>query len=222
MPLISSPDLTEIDANIPAKDAAAVLAWVEEQYGNKAVFTVSFEEAVLVHLVARNAPSARIVFLDTQYHFPETLEYRDRIAQQFGINVEIMHPAPEVQPDELYLRDPEGCCGIRKVEPLNRSLVGAEAWITGIRRIDGPTRADAPRLSPDAVRGIVKVNPMVDWDDADMDAYAAQHGIPEHPLRSQGYLSIGCAPCTLPVAPGQDRRAGRWAGSEKTECGLHL
>ncbi|MGB2757856.1 MAG: phosphoadenylyl-sulfate reductase [Acidimicrobiia bacterium] len=203
-------------------DAAAVLAWAELQFGNALVFTSSFEEPVLLHLVATHAPSARIVFLDTQYHFPETLEYRDELAQQLGISVEVIHPLPEIQPDERYRNDAEGCCFVRKVEPLRRCLQGADAWITGIRRIDGPTRAGAPRVSRDATRDLVKLNPIVDWDDEQMEAYVLANDLPEHPLKSQGYLSIGCAPCTQPVAEGQDRRAGRWAGLDKTECGLHL
>ena len=132
-----------------------------------------------------------------------------------------MRPLPEVVPDERYLKDAEGCCFVRKVEPLQRSLAGAEAWITGVRRVDGPTRADAPRIAFDPARSVVKVNAIVDWSDEEMDGYASAHRLPAHPLRAQGYLSIGCAPCTRPVAAGEDRRAGRWAGLEKTECGLH-
>ena len=212
----------ESASDISPGDAAALLAWAEAQFGDRLVFTSSFEEPVLVHLVATHAPSAKIVFLDTQYHFPETLEYRDRLAAQLGFNVTVIHPLPEIQPDERYLTDAEGCCFVRKVEPLQRSLAEAEAWITGIRRVDGPTRADAPRVVFDPTRNVVKINSIVDWSDEQMDEYAAAHNLPEHPLRSQGYLSIGCAPCTQPVSEGQDRRAGRWAGLDKTECGLHL
>lgn len=209
-------------AAVPAGDAAGLLEWAEGQFGDRLVFTASFEEPVLVHLVATHAPSARIIFLDTQYHFAETLEYRDRLAAELGCAVEVLHPLPEVQPDERYLTDAEGCCFVRKVEPLQRALSGAEAWITGIRRVDGPTHADAPRVVFDSGRNVVKINAIVDWSDEQMDAYAVEHSLPEHPLRAQGYLSIGCAPCTQPVTEGQDRRAGRWAGLDKTECGLHL
>ncbi|MFM8856544.1 MAG: phosphoadenylyl-sulfate reductase [Actinomycetota bacterium] len=206
---------------IDEHDAAGIIAWAAQSFGPGLVFTASFEDPVLVHLVATNAPSTPIVLLDTQYLFDETLAYVQTLRQTIGFDLTVVRPLPDVVPDEQWRTSLEGCCGRRKVEPLGRALSNRTAWITGIRRVDGPTRADAPAVSFDLLRQMTKINPLVAWSDEDMLDYVARFDLPTHPLVEKGYSSIGCAPCTRPVLPGEDRRAGRWSGSEKTECGLH-
>lgn len=215
MPTCLPPDVAE-------HDAPAILQWAERSFQGGLVFTCSFEDPVLVHLVAEHAPSARIVLLDTQYLFDETIAYAEGLRHLIGFDLSTVRPSDDVVPDELWRRDLEECCRRRKVEPLERALDGAAAWITGVRRVDGPTRATTPPVAFDALRGVTKINPLVAWSDDDVSAYAARHALPENPLVAQGYPSIGCWPCTRPVGAGEDRRSGRWSGAAKTECGLHI
>ncbi len=142
--------------------------------------------------------------------------------KRLDLNLRVVHPLPHVQPDNLWKSDVEGCCAIRKVEPLNRAISGKAVWITGVRRVDGLTRANTPIVSFDISRSVVKINPLAGFSDDDMFLYAQLHDLPANPLTERGYPSIGCWPCTRPVAPGEDRRGGRWAGNAKTECGLHV
>jgi phosphoadenosine phosphosulfate reductase len=165
------------------------------------------------------APAVEVVFIDTGYHFPETLETVEVVRRHYGLNLRIMTVAPH--DEALWQADPENCCSAVKVGQLDRALAGKAAWMSGLRRDEAPTRANAPILARD-LRGLVKVNPLANWTAADVDAYIAEHGIIVNPLVAQGYPSIGCMPCTKPVAEGEDPRSGRWAGNEKTECGLHL
>ena len=216
MSLITFPDSLETG------QPADTLRWAAEQYGvDGLVVTASFEDAVLVHVAATAVPGIEIVLLDTQYLFAETKWLVDELTRTLDLNLRIVHPLPSVQPDNLWQTDMEGCCAIRKVEPLNRSLEAKRAWVTGVRRADGPTRAHAPVASYDIGRNIVKLNPLAAYTDDDMALYAQLHELPANPLTERGYPSIGCWPCTRPVAPGEDKRGGRWAGSAKTECGLH-
>jgi len=207
---------------IDETDAAAVIRWASATFAEGLVFTASFEDPVLVHLVASHAPTVPVALLDTQYLFSETLEYAEQLQRQLGFTLRVFKPTASVVPDDQWRDDVEGCCARRKVEPLNRALAGASAWITGIRRVDAPTRTTSPVVGLDPVRGITKVNPIVAWSDDDMDAYIRSHNLPRNPLTDRGYASIGCWPCTRPIQPGEDRRAGRWSGQEKTECGLHI
>lgn len=201
---------------------AAAIEWAVAELGAEAVVvTASFEDAALVHLVSSVAPDVEIVMIDTQYLFAETRWYADRLTRRLGLQLTVVHPDESVVPDDRWEYDTEGCCGVRKVEPLERALAGKRAWVTGVRRVDGPTRANAPIVSWDAARGVVKINPLAAMTDDELDAYHVANGLERHPLTSRGYPSIGCWPCTRPVAPGEDRRAGRWAGQAKTECGLH-
>jgi phosphoadenosine phosphosulfate reductase len=216
MSLMSFPD--SLETGHPAD----TIRWAAEQYGvDGLVVTASFEDAVLVHVAATAAPGVEIVLLDTQYLFAETKWLVDEMIRRFDINLKVVHPRLDVKPDNLWQTDLEACCAIRKVEPLARSLEGKAAWVTGVRRVDGPTRANAPVASYDVGRNIVKLNPLAAWTDADMALYAQLYDLPANPLTERGYPSIGCWPCTRPVAPGEDRRGGRWSGSAKTECGLH-
>lgn len=202
---------------------ADVLRWAHDQFGlPQLVVTASFEDAVLVHVAATAVPGIDIVLLDTQYLFAETEWFAEQLRTRLDLNLRVVHPLAEVQPDNLWQSDIEGCCHVRKVEPLARAIAGKQAWITGVRRADGPTRANAPVAAYDIGRGLVKINPLATYSDDDMALYASLHDLPTHPLTDKGYASIGCWPCTRPVAPGEDKRAGRWAGAAKTECGLHV
>ncbi|MDO9176444.1 MAG: phosphoadenylyl-sulfate reductase [Actinomycetota bacterium] len=200
-----------------------VVQWAAEQFGaDQLVVTASFEDAVLVHVAATAVPGIEITLLDTQYLFAETRWLVDELTTRLDLNLRVLHPEPHIRPDNLWQTDVEACCHVRKVEPLNRALVGKLAWVTGVRRADGPTRANAPVAAYDLVRGLVKLNPLAAFSDDDMALYLQLHELPAHPLADKGYASIGCWPCTRPVAPGDDKRAGRWSGNAKTECGLHV
>jgi len=200
-------------------DPGEIITWSRERFGKDIVLASSFQDAVLLDFSAVAAPDIEILFLDTGYHFPETLAYMHHVEQRYGLNLLIVEP--DVALDVSPCGSPE-CCEVRKVAPLNRVLASRSAWITGLKRVDTPERADAPAVSYDAARGVVKVNPLVTWTDDDIDDYVEQHDLPRHPLNFVGYVSIGCAPTTRPVAPGENPRAGRWAGMDKTECGLHI
>lgn len=200
-----------------------VVQWAAEQFGaDQLVVTASFEDAVLVHVAATAVPGIEITLLDTQYLFAETRWLVDQLTAQFDLNLRVVRPEPHIVPDNMWQTDVEACCHVRKVEPLNRALAGKQVWVTGVRRADGPTRAHAPVAAYDLGRGLVKLNPLAAFSDDDMALYLQLHELPAHPLADKGYASIGCWPCTRPVAPGDDKRAGRWSGNTKTECGLHV
>lgn len=183
------------------------------------------ESAVLLHMVAQADPNAQILFIDTLKMFPETLSYRDQLTTQLGMsNIKVVQPLAEAlaEKDETGLRwsyDPDGCCAIRKVEPLARALDGVEAWISGRKGFQSNSRNGLPRFEIEDDR--LKINPLADWSKEALNAYFETHQLPPHPLEAQGYLSIGCAPCTSAVKPGEDPRAGRWRGWDKVECGMH-
>ncbi|RXD07189.1 phosphoadenylyl-sulfate reductase [Sphingomonas sp. UV9] len=183
------------------------------------------ESAVLLHMVAQVDVDVPVVFTNTQKMFGETLAYRDELAEKLGLtDLRVFRPDPRLLAikDKTGLRwsyDPDGCCDLRKVEPLRRALAPFDAWISGRKGFQSGTRTALPRFEED--EGRLKINPLADWDKAKLDAYFAQHELPRHPLEAQGYLSIGCAPCTTKVAPGEDPRAGRWRSFDKVECGIH-
>jgi phosphoadenosine phosphosulfate reductase len=208
--------------------AQDVLRWAHETFGDRFAIASSMGDGLLAHLASTAAPGAHVLFLDTGYHFAETLGTRDAVAATYDVQVRTVLPLLTVaQQDaehgaELWRRDPGACCAMRKVEPLARALEPYVAWASGIRRDEAETRRDAGVVEWDAKRAMVKVNPIATWTQEQVDAYVAEHGVLVNPLAYDGYPSIGCAPCTRRVEPGQDARAGRWAGSAKTECGLHL
>lgn len=185
------------------------------------------EDVVLVHMLQQVRPGQDMFYLDTDFHFKETYETRDRLAQKYNVEFIQIKPAltPEEQAEqhgpELWKTDPNACCNLRKVEPLVRTLAQYDAWITGIRREQAKTRANARKVEYDVKFGLVKFNPLVNWTYDDVWSYIRKHDIPYNPLHDQNYPSIGCEPCTRPVMPGEDPRAGRWSGTDKTECGLH-
>lgn len=207
--------------------APAILSWAAEHAPGEVAVTLSMENTVLAELASRHLPGADFIFLDTQYHFPETLEVADAVEARYPghrlVRVEAQLTREEqdaVYGPSLYLREPSACCRMRKVEPLAVAMSPYAGWVTGLRRADGPTRADAPALSLDAT-GRLKISPLVTWSLEDTAAFEENEDLIIHPLTRQGYPSIGCATCTQPVAEGEDPRAGRWAFASKTECGLH-
>lgn len=183
------------------------------------------ESAVVLSLVARIDRAVPVIFLDTEKHFPETLAYRDALVDRLGlIDLRVVHPLPEevarFDPDgRLWQTAPDQCCLLRKVIPLDHALAGFQGWITGRKRYHGDTRATLPRI--EAIDGRIKINPLADWSPEEIRAAFSSLGLPRHPLVAKGYLSIGCAPCTRPVAPRSELRSGRWHGLDKTECGIH-
>jgi phosphoadenosine phosphosulfate reductase len=206
-------------AEFETAPAGKVMGWAVERFGGSLTLACSFQDCVIIDLAVEVDPGIEVLFLDTGFHFPETLAYVEEVRARYDLNLRVMTPGPEA---EAWPCGTERCCDLRKVEPLHRALQGRAAWMTGLKRVDAPTRAAAPIVSWDEARGLVKVNPVATWTDADIAGYEADHGLPVHPLMTRGYLSIGCAPTTRPVAPGEDARAGRWAGMGKTECGLHV
>lgn len=228
MPRLTTDDVITLNARFDGADPAAIIAWAADHFMPALAATSSFQtqSVALLHLIGQVRPDLPVIFLDTGYHFPETIAYRDQLVQQFGLTLRVVRSEMSRADfntrygDALYRRDPDLCCYINKVEPMQRALRDLDAWITGIRRDQTATRAAAMpvELLPD---GRVKVNPLVAWTRQDLWTYISRHDLPSHPLFSQGYLSIGCAPCTVPVGNGGDERSGRWAGTDKTECGLH-
>jgi phosphoadenosine phosphosulfate reductase len=207
--------------------AREALRWAAEAFGDGLTVASSMGDEVLVDLVGRTIPGADVFFLDTGYHFVETLGTRDAYAAMLPVRIRTILPLLTVAQQDaeygprLHDRDPDRCCAMRKVEPLERALEGRDAWVTGMRREDAPTRTDISVVGWDSRRRMVKLNPIAAWTQEDVERYVEEHGVFLHPLREEGYASIGCAPCTRPVAAGEDARAGRWAGTTKTECGLH-
>ncbi|MGH3795219.1 MAG: phosphoadenylyl-sulfate reductase [Pseudonocardiaceae bacterium] len=207
--------------------ATEIVRWAARTFGARFAVASSMRDAVLVHLASQVAPGVDVLFLDTGYHFAETIGTRDAVAASYDINLITVLPRQTVAEQDaehgptLHDRDPDLCCGLRKVASLDRALERYDAWATGLRRTDAPTRAGTPVVSYDSGRGKVKLAPLAAWSDADVERYIAEHGILTNPLLTAGYPSIGCAPCTRAVIAGEDQRAGRWAGSAKTECGIH-
>lgn len=207
-----------------------ILRWAADTFGARFCVTSSMEDAVVAHLASSVFPGVDVVFLDTGYHFPETIGTRDAVAATMPVNVITLTPLRTVAEQDaehgpnLHDRDPDLCCSLRKVEPLNRGLGAYDAWATGLRRDESPTRANTPVVAWDARRRKVKIAPIARWTQEDVDAYVAANGVLLNPLLWEGYTSIGCSPlsCTRKPGEGEDARSGRWSGSGKTECGIHL
>ncbi|MGB3320928.1 MAG: phosphoadenylyl-sulfate reductase [Sphingopyxis granuli] len=228
-PRFTQADVVRLNNLFRGQDAAEVVASVlgAGLLGDTAIVS-SFgaESAVLLHLVTRAAPDIPVLFLDTGKHFPETLAYRDTLAARLGLNLVTLTPDPEelAKKDETGLRwsyDPDGCCEIRKVRPLEKALADFDASITGRKGFQSATRTGLPRFELDGSSGRLKFNPLANWTREALDAWFEAHDLPRHPLEAEGYPSIGCSPCTSKVKPGEDPRAGRWRGWDKTECGIH-
>lgn len=221
-------EIKTVEQELVDRDPGEILSWVQDRFGDGAVLTSSFQtqSLPLLHLVALHTPDLPILFLETGYHFPETLDFRDRLVENWNLNVVNLHGdkraeyAAQQGHTPLYATDPDRCCHINKVQPLDEALEGRDAWVSGIRRDQSEARADA-QLVERTPEGILRIHPLLEWTDDDVDAYIRRYNLPHHPLTEEGYESIGCAPCTEPPADGDDGRAGRWSEHDKTECGLH-
>lgn len=207
--------------------AVEVLTWADEQFGSGWAVASSMADAVVPSLAAKVRPGVDILFLDTGYHFAETIGTRDAVAATLPVNVRSITPRQTVEQQDasfgarLYERNPDQCCALRKVMPLRAALKGYVAWASGLRRDEAVTRANVKVVEWDDGRGMVKLNPIAAWTQDDVDRYIAENGILVNPLLFDGYGSIGCWPCTRRIKPGEDARAGRWSGTGKVECGLH-
>ncbi|WP_442933001.1 phosphoadenylyl-sulfate reductase [Mycobacterium kyogaense] len=211
----------------PHASAVDLLRWTDENFAGNYIVASNMQDAVLVEMAAAVRPGVDVLFLDTGYHFVETIGTRDAVEAVYDVNVVNVRPENTVAEQDaqfgknLFERSANECCRMRKVEPLSKALRGYSAWVTGIRRVEAPTRANAPLISWDQAFGLVKINPLAAWTDDDMQDYIDTHGILVNPLVDEGYPSIGCAPCTAKPVAGADPRSGRWLGQAKTECGLH-
>jgi phosphoadenosine phosphosulfate reductase len=214
-------------AKLDGASAEAVIEWAVEQFGPRFCVTSSMADGVLSHVASRVAPGVDVIFLDTGLHFPQTLQVRDEVAAHMPVRVLSIQPVQTVGQQDgthgprLFERDPDACCAMRKVEPLERALADYDAWAAGIRRGETASRANVREVDFEPSRGKIKVAPLARWTDADVAAYIERYDIPVNQLLSQGYGSVGCWPCTRKVKAGEDPRSGRWAMFDKTECGLH-
>lgn len=211
----------------PHASAVDLLRWTDENFAGNYIVASNMQDGVLVEMASAVRPGVDVLFLDTGYHFVETIGTRDAVEAVYDVNVVNVRPEKTVAEQDalfgknLFERSANECCRMRKVEPLSKALAGYSAWVTGIRRVEAPTRANAPLISWDKAFGLVKINPLAAWTDDEMQDYIDTHGILVNPLVDEGYPSIGCAPCTAKPIAGADPRSGRWAGQSKTECGLH-
>jgi phosphoadenosine phosphosulfate reductase len=219
--------VSHVGAELELAPAEDIIEWAVATFGERFCITSSMGDAVLAHVASRVAPGVDVVFLDTGYHFPETVGTADAVGATMDVTLIPITPVQTVAEQdaqygsELHRRDPDLCCQLRKVIPLQQTLAHYDAWATGLRRAETRNRAIAPVVGWDAKKGKVKVSPLARWSDDDVDRYIDEHGVLVNPLAYDGYPSIGCAPCTRRVAPGDDPRSGRWAGTAKTECGIH-
>jgi phosphoadenosine phosphosulfate reductase len=208
-------------------DAIDILRWTDEHLVGNYVIASSMKDAVLIHLASRVRAGVDVIFLDTGYHFAETIGTRDAVAATYDVNLINVRPEYSVAEQDsrlgknLFADDPDACCRLRKVQPLSRMLRGYCGWVTGLRRTDSRTRAQTPVITFDESFGIVKVNPLAAWTDDDLESYVEEFGVLVNPLVHEGYPSIGCAPCTSRPPSAADPRSGRWQGRGKSECGLH-
>jgi phosphoadenosine phosphosulfate reductase len=227
---ISDEEITEACQKLNGQSPEAILGWAVERFGESLLFSTAFgaEGCCILHMLGGLNANTRCVNLDTGYQFPETLKLRDRIRERYGIDVELIQPdttVPEYEREHggpLFNIRPDQCCFDRKIVPLRRAIAGHEAWISSIRRDQTKDRAVAQVVQWDSKFGLAKINPLLSWTFKDVWKFIYQHQIPYNPLHDQNYPSIGCWPCTAPVLPGGDERSGRWAGSKKKECGLHV
>lgn len=221
-------NIDRINRKLEALEPEEILRWAWETFAPDVAASSSFhtQSVPLLHMISRICPAMPVIFVDTGFHFPETLVFRDELQQRLRLNLRIVRPMVEAGSlnrhygEGLYRRDPDRCCQIHKVEPMERALAGLRAWVSGVRGDQTEHRKNL-RLAEPGAGGILAIHPILHWTRADSQAYMQQHGLPAHPLLQNGYTSIGCAPCTRPVEQHEEERAGRWHGTEKKECGLH-
>lgn len=212
------PELVAAADRLESRSPVEIVEWALERFADSIVMACSFEDVALLHMAVSRRPDLPVLFLDTGGHFPETLDFVERMERDWGLNLVRVQPGPQA---EEWPCGTARCCELRKVEPLTRALADAGAWITALKRVDGPTRATTPVAEWDEKFSLAKVNPLATWTDEDVAYYLRSEGLPEHPLWAEGYASIGCAAVTVRPTVAGDRRSGRWAGASKTECGLH-
>lgn len=217
----------EASEELAGATAAEALQWTAKTFGDNFIVASNMQDAVLIDLAVKAKPDVDVLFLETGYHFAETIGTRDAVEVTYPsvriVNAEAEQSVADQEAEFGLLNktNPTQCCFLRKVVPLQKTLARYDAWVTGVRRVDAPTRANTPIVQWDDRNGLVKINPIAPWTDEEFREYLDTNGILENPLVSEGYLSIGCAPCTAKPLPGQDARSGRWQGLAKTECGLH-
>ncbi len=221
-------EISRVNAELEGKEPEEILAWVVDNFDIKEfALACSFGAIVLIDMLVSIAPEARIFYIDTGLLFDETIDMKNKVEQKYGITVERFAPAMTLEEmereygPELWKSDPNKCCNIRKVTPLKEALSELKLWITGIRRDQSPTRADTQIFAMDPRHNLLKLSPLAAWSSKQMWEYISANDVPYNALFDKGYPSVGCEPCTRPVKPGEDERSGRWAGHEKTECGLH-
>ena len=218
----------EANRALDGADPLTVLGWAGRAFGKSLAVTAAMGDTVLAHLASRAVPGVNVLFVDTGYHFVETMGTVDAVAATYPVRMLTIRPKEsraehEARRGELWRTDPDACCAMRKVAPLDNALRGYRAWATGLRRDESPTRRGTPTVHWDDRRGLLKLAPIAGWTEEDVQAYhRANPDVLTNPLLQLGYRSIGCATCTRAVAPGEDARAGRWAGTAKTECGIHV
>lgn len=211
-------ELAELSDEFERLPASKIIQWAVDNFAPHLSMTASFTDAVLIDMAVKVYPAIEVVFIDTGYHFPETLETVETVRRRYGLNLKMM--TVQHHDEALWELDPENCCSAVKVGQLDIALLGKSAWLSGLRRVDADTRVKAPLVARD-LRGLIKVNPIAMWDDLDVQGYIRDHDVPVNPLILNGYPSIGCMPCTSKPTDPDDPRSGRWAGRKKTECGLH-
>ncbi len=211
-------ELAAADRDLAHAAPSEVIDWAIRRFDGNVAMACSFEDVALLDLVLQRAPGLEVILLDTGFLFDETLQFAMTFCEARGVNLRVTTPPAEA---EAWPCGTARCCELRKVVPLAGALEGRAAWFTSLKRVDGPSRADIPVVGWDERFGLVKCNPLATWTDDDLEWYLKAHELPEHPLWAKGYASIGCAPVTRPPAPGESRRAGRWSGTDKEECGLH-
>lgn len=219
VPEFSDAELSDLNVEFETWTADRIIEWAADTFAPHLALTASMTDAVLIDLAVKVFPAIEVVFIDTGYHFPETLETVERVRLHYGLNLRMMTVA--LQDEPLWQADPENCCSAVKVGQLDRALAGKAAWMSGLRRAEADSRVRAPIIARD-LRGLIKLNPIATWTDQQVDEYIAAHDVIVNPLLLDGYPSIGCQPCTQRPTNPDDARSGRWAGSSKTECGLHL
>jgi len=225
---IDSVIISELNSYLQDRSPQEILSWAWSTFGYQVVASSSFQtqSVPLLHMIGNTTPQLPVIFLDTGFHFSETLQFRDVLQQQFGLN--ILNVQPELNPqqlakehgEKLYDRNPSLCCHLNKVEPMKQAVKGLRAWITGVRA-DQTARRRQLNVIELQEDGLIKIHPLLNWTKKDVWEYVDEHRLPAHPLLEKGYVSVGCAPCTRPVFAGENERAGRWRNMAKTECGLH-
>jgi phosphoadenosine phosphosulfate reductase len=218
VPTFTDAELAELSHEFERLPAAKIVQWAVDNFSPHLALTASMTDAVLIDLAVKTDPAIEVVFIDTGYHFPETLETVERVRRRYGLNLRMM--TVPLHDEALWQADPENCCSAVKVGQLDRALADKAAWMAGLRRAEADSRVTAPIVARD-LRGLIKINPIATWTDADVAGYVADHDIIVNPLIERGYTSIGCMPCTVLPTDPSDPRSGRWAGLDKTECGLH-